>query len=135
MSCVALAGVLASPASPAPAPQPVTLAAPRVVPVGGPPVDAAIDDVDLDGDLDLAVSTDDGRVAILLGDGKGGFGAPSTFVAGSTARRLAFARLDADALPDLAVAITNGNAEDAIAAFRGDGRGGFVRRPRRTDDE
>jgi hypothetical protein len=81
---------------------------------------------DLDGDrkLDLAVArsaSDD--IAILRGDGAGGFSAPMAVPVGDGPLGLAVAHLNRDRRPDIAVA----NAEsDSLSILLGDGRGGFA---------
>jgi hypothetical protein len=78
----------------------------------------------LDGDpfLDLAVLDNSGSVAVLLGDGTGGFAPKTEFATGSGPRSLAVGDLDDDTVPDLAVANTTSGG---LSVLFGDGAGGF----------
>jgi hypothetical protein len=83
-------------------------------------------DVDRDGHPDLVASGFEavpggGSVSVLRGDGRGGFEAPETLVAGPSALDLAVGDLDADGDPDLAA---SSPGADTVAIFlnRGDGR-------------
>jgi len=109
----------------------------RFVPAGGSPIQAGgvptsvvAADVNRDGRPDLVVPVADssGRIsgiAILLGDGAGGFaqapGSPVSILAGNSVS-VAVADLDGDGKPDLAVANTGRNE---ISLLRGNGMGGF----------
>jgi hypothetical protein len=109
----------------------------RFVPAGGSPIQAGgvptsvvAADVNRDGRPDLVVPVADssGRIsgiAILLGDGAGGFaqapGSPVSILAGNSVS-VAVADLDGDGKPDLAVANTGRNE---ISLLRGNGIGGF----------
>jgi hypothetical protein len=80
-------------------------------------------DVNEDGSLDLVgASPAEGSVAVLIGDGLGGFAEPRYFPAGDEPRSLVVGRLNRDQSLDLAVVATGSNA---IAILYGDGRGGF----------
>ena len=84
---------------------------------------------DLNGDrkTDLAVANyDSDSVAIRLGDGAGGFGAPSSVLVGAGPLGLAAGDLNRDGETDLAVA----NADsDNLSILLGDGDGGFSAGP------
>ena len=97
---------------------------------GGVPTSVVAADVNADGRPDLVapVASASGRIfgiAILLGDGAGGFatapGSPVSILAGN-AVSVAVADLDGDGKPDIAVANTGRNE---ISVLRGDGMGGF----------
>jgi hypothetical protein len=80
---------------------------------------------DLNGDrkVDLAVANEGSDdVSIRLGDGAGGFAAPSSLPVGDGPLGLAVADLNRDRDPDIAVA--NG-ASDDLSILVGDGDGGF----------
>ncbi|MGH2670548.1 MAG: FG-GAP repeat domain-containing protein, partial [bacterium] len=82
---------------------------------GGSLFDFATGDLDLDGDLDLAVGTNTGAVFILKGNGAGGFGAPSAVTEPVFARptSLAIADFNGNGLRDLAVV----NFDSTIVTF------------------
>ncbi|HET6829853.1 MAG TPA: FG-GAP-like repeat-containing protein [Solirubrobacterales bacterium] len=100
------------------------------IPVGNDPRWIAAEDLDGDSDSDLAVASEDlddtgaAGVAILLGDGTGGFAeAPgSPLRAGHAPGPLTLADLDLDARTDLAV--TNLKSDD-VSVFLGRGSGRF----------
>lgn len=108
---------------------PETPFAPQVVvPAGGTVEGIAVADFNRDGRLDLAVTnfTAGGEtpsaVAILLGDGRGAFGAPTRFDVGRGATRILASDFNADGSVDLAVLNAN---EGTVSVLLGDGRGGF----------
>jgi hypothetical protein len=82
-------------------------------------------DLDLDGDLDVAVSDDSGfgEVSVLLNFGDGTFAPPATcHVGGVHLPSLASADFDGDGFPDLAVATTFPQPHTiAVLTNRGDG--------------
>lgn len=94
--------------------------------VDGTPAFLAVGDFNSDAIPDLAVSSyNTGTVAVLLGDGKGGF-APaggSPFAVGTGRGAFAVADFNGDAFQDLAVA--NGSS-DNVTILLGDGTGGFT---------
>jgi hypothetical protein len=71
-------------------------------PVGTTPDVVATADFNNDGRLDLATSNDDGSVSVLLGDGRGGFGAANQLAALSIGRALAVGDFNNDGNSDLA---------------------------------
>ncbi len=84
-------------------------------------------DFDLDGDLDLAVtSRSENKIAVLKNDGFGRFAPASTALVGSTPSHLAAGDLDGDGDMDLAVANTNGNT---LTILKNDGSGVFKALP------
>ena len=98
------------------------------IPIGKGPMSVAIADVDRDGHADLLVaSAESGELAVLRGDGKGGFTpAPgSPFAAGRSPNDLAVADLDGDGRLDAVVA--NHDSQE-LTVLLGDGSGHF--RPR-----
>jgi hypothetical protein len=90
------------------------------------PRSLAAGDFNGDGKPDLAATGSPGlgstAVAVLLGDGAGRFGAPSTFNAGREPAAVAVVDLNGDAKADLAVA--NSSSFD-VSILLGDGAGGF----------
>ncbi|HEV7892871.1 MAG TPA: FG-GAP-like repeat-containing protein [Pyrinomonadaceae bacterium] len=84
---------------------------------------SAVGDFNGDGKQDIATAnTGANNVSINLGDGLGGFGAPTNFVVGSQPRALAVGDFDADGAQDLAVANSGANN---VAIFLGNGDGTF----------
>jgi hypothetical protein len=83
-------------------------------------------DVNGDGKLDLVVADDGGGVAVPLGTGSGGFGAPTTYAAGLTPWSVTTADVKRDGNLDLVVADVNGS----VAVLLGTGSGGFGARRR-----
>jgi FG-GAP-like repeat/FG-GAP repeat len=81
-------------------------------------------DFNNDGNLDLAVATFDGKVAVLLGKGNGQFHAPLYFSAGS-AVALAAGDFNGDGNLDLAVVEYGGTGDSYLGIFLGDGHGNF----------
>ncbi len=104
---------------------------------GAAPVDVAVGDVTGDGRADVVTShslgdhanTGEVRVAVLPGDGKGGFGQPGRLAVGrGDAGRVAIADLGADGRLDVLVVNSASSASGTtsrLTAFRSDGRGGF----------
>jgi hypothetical protein len=83
----------------------------------------ALADLSGDGNLDLAVA--DGKsdkLAVLLGDGTGTFGAPTRFRAGANSGKLVVGDFNGDGKPDLAEPVSYGNR---IAVLPGTGGGRF----------
>jgi len=109
-------------------PRRATFATTPAYAVGGTPYDMATADLDGDGSLDLAVSRDDGgwgngSVAIQLGDGSGGLGAPTEYSVGRSPRGIAAADFNGDTRVDLVVA---NNQSSSLSILLGDGGGGMA---------
>ena len=91
---------------------------------GAGPAGVATGDFDGDGDLDIAVASQSAdTVSILLGDGKGGFGAHTDFATAAGPVALAAADFDRDGKLDLAVA---DDGSGVISILRGNGNGTFA---------
>jgi hypothetical protein len=105
------------PFEPAPG-SPLTLA--------GGPQNVAAGDLNRDGKPDLVVACSKGHLAVLLGDGKGGFrsapGSPLKYQGGE----LGLGDVNGDGQPDLALA--DHDSYD-VTVLLGDGKGGFVPAP------
>lgn len=98
------------------------------VPAAAEIASVAVADVDLDGKLDLvtAMPTATSRaVSFVLGDGTGGFGAP-TGLTGNGAKDVAVGDINRDGRPDLVVANAGSNSIDV---YHGLGRGLFAPAP------
>jgi hypothetical protein len=81
--------------------------APISYPAGVNPQSVVVGDFNRDGNLDLAVaniSFDTHAVSVLLGDGHGGFAAPTSYPVGSAPVSVAVGDFNRDGAPDLAVA-------------------------------
>ena len=101
--------------------------APTSFPAGSGPVSVAVGNFNGDAHLDLATAnyrSFESDVSILLGDGSGGFGAPTEFGAASSPYSVAVGNFNGDARPDLAVA--NNGASENVSILLGDGSGGFT---------
>ncbi len=94
---------------------------PRLFNTGINPSGVVTGDFNKDGRPDAAVGGENGLVALLLGDGAGGFGAPTQFAA-TNVWQLVAADFNGDTNLDLAVA--NGSAATVTLLF-GNGAGGF----------
>jgi T5SS/PEP-CTERM-associated repeat protein len=69
----------------------------------------AVADVNGDGNPDILIATGDDNVLVRLGDGDGGFGAPTSYASGANATSITAADLNNDGKPDLIVADSSGS--------------------------
>jgi len=95
----------------------INVLAPRALVVG---------DFNKDGKLDLAAANNrtSGTVSILLGNGNGGFSAPTNFSGGRNPTFLASGDFNGDGNADLAIA-NESNAQGEVSILLGNGAGGF----------
>lgn len=98
---------------------------------GAFPQAVAAGDLNNDGNPDLAVADSDfdsDTIEVLLGNGDGTFGAPTSFSAGYSQQDVAVRDIDRDGQLDLIVSSQGGTAEHApgLAVLRGDGTGSFT---------
>ena len=103
----------------------------KVVPLSSSPVPAGnssqfvlSNDFNNDGHRDLAAATQDGFIAVLLGDGNGGFGAPKRFAIPSLGTYLAQGDFNNDGAVDLLVSM-NSSPVGTVSLLFGDGAGNF----------
>ena len=102
----------------------VQFSSPLTIPAGSDPQQTLLADMNGDGVPDLIVA-DDGTqsVSVLLGDGKGGFGAPTSYAAGAYLFGIVATDVNGDGLPDIAgVSRFNG---DSVTTLLNNGHGGF----------
>lgn len=93
------------------------------VPAGGNVADLVVDDFNLDGDPDIAVTNQSpSRATIVLGNGSRVFSAPRSTTLAGTAGSLASGDFDGDGVPDVVVVTTN---PDQVSLLLGDGSGGL----------
>ena len=105
----------------------------RRLDVGSGPSDLALGDLDDDGVLDLVAATtvsasSSGRVAVLVGDGAGGFTLRSSLAAGNASKSVALADFDLDGRLDIVVSDDQSNS--GVMIFYGGGNATFE--PRQT---
>jgi hypothetical protein len=91
---------------------------------GTAPVALAVADFNGDGTPDLAaVSPNDGKVGVLLGDGTGGLAAKVDYATGASPSGVAVGDFDRNGKPDLAV---SNYSDDTVSILLGDGSGAFA---------
>ncbi len=92
--------------------------------LGSTPRDVEVSDFNGDGKLDLVVTGGYGTgwVALLLGDGAGGFGAPATYSTGIPAYAAAIGDFNGDGKKDVA---TVSGLDKKVSFLLGDGAGGL----------
>jgi hypothetical protein len=87
------------------------------------PTSVAIDDVNADGKLDLAVANyGSATVSVLLGNGAGGFGTKTDFATASGPRSVTIGDVNDDGRPDL---VTANQGSNTVSVLLGNGAGGF----------
>ena len=80
-------------------------------------------DFNRDGNIDFATANSNGSVSIVLGDGKGSFGASANFAISPIPKSICSADFNGDGKADLATINTGlGN----VSILLGDGKGGFI---------
>lgn len=113
----------ASPAPAAPRQQLGMAFRKSTLPGGGHPFDVAIDDLNGDGNLDLAVTNPkDNRIALYFGNGDGTFSDPSLLETAKQPRGIVAVDFNNDGHLDLAVSATGAHA---VAVHDGSGDGTF----------
>ncbi len=91
----------------------------------GTPFDVVAADMNRDGKLDLAWTSQSNSVSVALGNGNGTFQPRRQFSAGASPFHLVVADLNGDALPDIATANNSGSS---ISLLLGDGLGALAPR-------
>jgi hypothetical protein len=103
-----------------------TFGAPAVFAAGNGPEAVRAGDFDADSDLDLIVTNAaflEDKVAVLLGNGNGTFGAASLLTVGTRPIDVQLGLFDADGTLD---AVVTNNSSNTISILLGDGAGSFV---------
>lgn len=105
---------------------PVRFSTSARIPAGTYPISVALGDFNSDNKTDLAIANNSNpsSFSVMLGDGVGGFGAPTTVTipAKSFSRSIAAADLNGDTKLDLVIA---NSASNEISLLMGNGMGGF----------
>lgn len=96
------------------------------IPPGASVTDAAAGDFDGDGAADLVLSTLEGRLVTLTGDGAGGFVLAADQDVMSLSQDLTALQWDGDGALDLAVVSSGVDAPSMAMVHLGDGAGGFM---------
>jgi hypothetical protein len=99
------------------------------------PTALGVEDFNRDGKLDLAVGgglnspADRNNLSVLLGDGKGGFGAPAYFSVGPAPQSMSIADFNADGIWDIAISNSlAAGVNSSVSVLLGDGKGSFAER-------
>ncbi len=88
------------------------------------PDSVAVGDVNGDGKQDVVIANDwQDTIDVFLGDGSGGFGAPTHFATGTRPSSVAIGDFNGDGIPDV---VTANSGADTISVLLGDGSGGFA---------
>jgi uncharacterized protein (TIGR03437 family) len=96
----------------------------RSIVAGKAPNAIAIGDFNKDGKVDLAVGNDDAKISVLLGDGQGGFGEPTTFATNGPPVAMITGDFNNDGRPDLAGVYFGRSDNIFVLLGAGDGRFG-----------
>ncbi|HEY3216138.1 MAG TPA: VCBS repeat-containing protein [Candidatus Eisenbacteria bacterium] len=95
-------------------------------PTANEPVSVAIADLDVDGNLDLAVADDgypgNSAVSVLLGDGMAGLGAKTDYATGMRPQSVAIGDLNGDGKPDR---VTGNYIAHSVSVLIGNGDSSF----------
>lgn len=101
-------------------------------PFGNDPVALGVEDFNADGKLDIAVGggtnspPNMNNLSVLLGDGRGNFGAPAHFTVGQAPQSMSIADFNGDRISD--ISISNGlpvEGDSTVSVLLGNGKGGF----------
>lgn len=101
-----------------------SFSAPQTYSVGSSPVGITAEDIDGDGDVDLAIANrDSGDFSVLLNNGDGTFAPEVFFAAGDSPQAVALNDFNGNGIIDAAVA---NSADNTVSVFFGDGTGSFT---------